>query len=48
MEPIKIILNPISGRGYGAKVEPELRRLLEAEGSNSIWCVSTTRALPCW
>jgi diacylglycerol kinase (ATP) len=32
MEPIKIILNPVAGRGYGAKAEPELRRLLEAEG----------------
>jgi diacylglycerol kinase (ATP) len=32
MRPIKIILNPVAGRGYGAKVEPELRRLLEAEG----------------
>jgi YegS/Rv2252/BmrU family lipid kinase len=32
MDPIKVILNPVAGRGYGAKVEPELRRLLEAEG----------------
>jgi len=32
MKPIKVILNPIAGRGYGAKVEPELRRLMEAEG----------------
>jgi len=32
MGPIKVILNPVAGRGYGAKVEPELRRLLEAEG----------------
>ena len=32
MSPIKIILNPIAGRGYGAKVEPELLRLLKAEG----------------
>jgi len=32
MGPIKVILNPIAGRGYGAKVEPELRQLLEAEG----------------
>jgi diacylglycerol kinase (ATP) len=31
MGPIKVILNPIAGRGYGAKVEPELRQLLEAE-----------------
>lgn len=29
---IKVILNPVAGRGYGAKAEPELRRLLEAEG----------------
>lgn len=32
MGPIKVILNPIAGRGYGAKVEPELRHCLEAEG----------------
>jgi len=32
MAPIKVILNPIAGRGYGARVEPELHRLLEAEG----------------
>jgi len=32
MDPIKIILNPVAGRGYGAKVEPELRRLVAAEG----------------
>jgi len=32
MRPIKVILNPVAGRGYGAKVEPEMRRLLEAEG----------------
>ncbi|MDY6875542.1 MAG: diacylglycerol kinase family lipid kinase [Chloroflexota bacterium] len=32
MGPIKVILNPIAGRGYGAKAEPELRRLLETEG----------------
>ena len=32
MGPIKVILNPVAGRGYGAKVEPELRRLLQAEG----------------
>jgi diacylglycerol kinase (ATP) len=31
MKPIKIILNPVAGRGYGAKVEPELREHLEAE-----------------
>ena len=34
MTAIKIILNPIAGRGYGAKIEPELRRLLKAEGLN--------------
>jgi YegS/Rv2252/BmrU family lipid kinase len=32
MGPIKIILNPIAGRGYGAKTEPGLRSLLEEEG----------------
>ncbi len=32
MGPIKIILNPTAGRGYGAKVEPEMCRLLQAEG----------------
>lgn len=32
MRPTKVILNPIAGRGYGAKVEPELRRFLGAEG----------------
>lgn len=32
MGPIKIILNPVAGRGYGAKIETELRRLMEAEG----------------
>ena len=32
MEPIKVILNPVAGLGYGAKVEPEIRELLEAEG----------------
>jgi diacylglycerol kinase (ATP) len=34
MEPIKIILSPVAGRGYGAKVEPELRQLLKAEKLN--------------
>jgi len=32
VSPIKIILNPVAGRGYGAKVESELRQHLEAEG----------------
>jgi diacylglycerol kinase (ATP) len=32
MGPIKIILNPTAGRGYGAKAEPELRRQLALEG----------------
>jgi YegS/Rv2252/BmrU family lipid kinase len=32
MESIKIILNPIAGRGLGARSEPALRQLLNAEG----------------
>ena len=32
MGPVRIILNPVAGRGYGAQVEPELRRLLDSEG----------------
>ena len=32
MRSIKIILNPTAGRGYGARAEPELRRLLALEG----------------
>lgn len=32
MGPIKIILNPIAGRGYGARSEPDLRRFLDAAG----------------
>ena len=32
MQSMKIILNPVAGRGYGARVEPELRELLDAEG----------------
>lgn len=32
MGPIKVILNPVAGRGYGAKAEPELRQHLAAEG----------------
>jgi YegS/Rv2252/BmrU family lipid kinase len=31
MQPIKVILNPVAGRGYGGRVEPELRELLDAE-----------------
>ena len=30
--PIKIILNPIAGRGYGARSEPVVRQYLEEEG----------------
>ena len=29
---VKIILNPMAGRRYGARIEPELRRLLAAQG----------------
>jgi len=32
MGPIKVILNPVAGRGYGARIEPELRQLLDTEG----------------
>ena len=32
MEPIKVILNPTAGRGYGAQVEPRLRNCLTAQG----------------
>jgi diacylglycerol kinase (ATP) len=32
MGRIKIILNPVAGRGYGARSEPEIRRFLEATG----------------
>lgn len=32
MGPIKLILNPAAGRGYGARVEPMLRQWLKAEG----------------
>ena len=32
MGPIKVILNPIAGRGYGAKVEPGLRQHLALAG----------------
>lgn len=32
MGPVKVILNPIAGRGYGARSEVNLRRYLYAEG----------------
>jgi len=32
MGPVKVILNPIAGRGYGARSEVNLRRYLHAEG----------------
>lgn len=32
MEPVKVILNPAAGRGYGARVEQKVRHCLEAEG----------------
>ncbi len=32
MGPIKVILNPAAGRGYGARAEPKVRQCLEAEG----------------
>lgn len=32
MEPVKVILNPAAGRGYGARVEPQLRQCLEDQG----------------
>jgi diacylglycerol kinase (ATP) len=32
MGPIKIILNPIAGRGHGARSESTIRRLLDTEG----------------
>ena len=32
MGSIKVILNPVAGRGYGARIEPELRRHLAAQG----------------
>lgn len=32
MDAIKVILNPTAGQGYGARMEPKLRRLLESEG----------------
>jgi YegS/Rv2252/BmrU family lipid kinase len=32
MGAIKVILNPVAGRGYGGRAEPELREWLKAEG----------------
>lgn len=32
MAPIKVILNPAAGRGYGARAEPRIRQCLEEEG----------------
>jgi len=32
MEPVKVILNPAAGRGYGARVEPQLRECLADQG----------------
>jgi YegS/Rv2252/BmrU family lipid kinase len=32
MEPIKLILNPAAGRGYGSRAEPKVRHWLDAEG----------------
>jgi YegS/Rv2252/BmrU family lipid kinase len=32
MKTAKIILNPVAGRGYGARSEPHIQRLLTAEG----------------
>ncbi len=32
MGATKVILNPVAGRGYGARAEPELREWLKAEG----------------
>jgi diacylglycerol kinase (ATP) len=34
MGPVKVILNPIAGRGYGARSEVKLRHFLDAEGLN--------------
>ena len=36
MGPLKVILNPIAGRGYGAKIESDLCRFLEAEGLRAL------------
>jgi diacylglycerol kinase (ATP) len=43
MNVVKVILCPIAGRGYGDRVEPQLRRLLAAEGLD-IDLVRTERA----
>lgn len=32
MGPIKVILNPVAGRGYGSKAEPQIRAYLKEEG----------------
>jgi len=32
MQPVKVILNPAAGRGYGAKAEEKVRHYLTAEG----------------
>jgi diacylglycerol kinase (ATP) len=32
LKDVKVILNPIAGRGYAARVEPELRQMLAHEG----------------
>jgi YegS/Rv2252/BmrU family lipid kinase len=32
MGPVKVILNPVAGRGYGAKIEPALQQLLKEQG----------------
>ncbi|MBN2394636.1 MAG: diacylglycerol kinase family lipid kinase [Anaerolineae bacterium] len=34
MGPVKVILNPIAGRGYGARSEAKLCQFLDAEGLN--------------
>jgi diacylglycerol kinase (ATP) len=34
MGPVKVILNPIAGRGYGARSEAKLHHFLDAEGLN--------------
>lgn len=32
MQPMKVILNPVAGKGHGARIEGEVRGLLRAEG----------------